>query len=73
MFAKFIQRRRERLAQERFRNGFNYAAGQLLEFGAPVIEALEVKVEETMHFGAFDEFDRGILSAIERFYILTNA
>ena len=72
MFAKFIQRRRERLAQERFRKSFDYAAGQLLEFGDPVIEALELKVEESMCFGAFDEFDRGILSAIERFYMLTN-
>ena len=36
-------------------------------------EALELKVEESMCFGAFDEFDRGILSAIERFYMLTQA
>jgi len=56
---------KEEKKQNLFNKGFDCAAGRILSDGNT--RRVEQHVDCSEHFGDFDEFDRGAITAIKRF------
>lgn len=56
-----------RLMEDRYNNGYDYAAGRLLREGAAAIAILEQEVANATDFKTNDEFDVGIKDALKKF------
>lgn len=63
---KFIRNWYEKQWLKRKREGFDYAAGRLLDEGDKAVHELHLEA----HSNDFDEFDRGILLAIYKWHKL---
>lgn len=59
MFEKFFERRRDRIAQEKYDDGFDWAAGALLR-KEDTPQSLDAQICERHH-----PFDRGATAAID--------
>lgn len=62
-FQNFLNKRRENQIQQ----GFNYAAGQLLEKGCAVLEELWRGTDTSMTFGDYGPFDEGVRKALRQY------
>tara|TARA_Y100001973_G_scaffold106643_1_gene186074 strand:- start:14026 stop:14301 length:276 start_codon:yes stop_codon:yes gene_type:complete len=66
MFKRWFNRHKQQQKQIRFRQGYDYAAGELLRF--PTLQTakkLENHIDSARTFGEHDEFDEGIQQALQ--------
>lgn len=71
MFKAFLQHKARR-KQIRNRQGFDYAAGELLRNPtAQTLKTLEWHVQSAKDFEEYDEFDKGIEDALNQFALLS--
>lgn len=63
---KWYQKWKERRRIRRRREGWDFAAGMLLENAPNSIELLELHIEDAHAFGTWDVFDDGIVAALEK-------
>ncbi len=68
MFKSWFDRHKRQRRQIRHRQGFDYAAGELLRNPTPqTVDMLENHISSAKHFDEHDEFDEGIEEALNKF------
>lgn len=72
MFKNWFDKHKRQRRQIRHRQGFDYAAGELLRNPTPqTIATLENHIDSARTFGEHDEFDIGIQDALNKFALLS--
>lgn len=64
---KFLKERKAQQRATKYRRGWDFAAGRILEDGPQVaIAVLSANVETSRSFDSYDSFDEGVEAAIKR-------
>ncbi len=68
MFKRWLNKHKEQRKQIRYRQGYDYAAGELLR--NPTLQTILMlagQVASAKDFDEYDEFDKGIEDALDKF------
>lgn len=68
VFSKWYQKRKLAASKKVWQRGFNWAAGQLLEFDNE--DYLKSRIQYAKDFCSYDDFDKGIGDALVKYYEL---
>lgn len=70
---QWLAQRQATAMAKRFKDGYAFAAGELLREGDIAMGPLRNYVHSSRDFGCFNNFDRGVCKAMHDYAVLTGA